>query len=145
MTVTIYHNPKCGTSRNTLALIRHAGLEPNVILYLETPPSRETVRQLIAGAGLTVRQALREKGTPYQELGLNNPALDDEALLDAIEAHPVLLNRPFVVTEKGTRLCRPSEIALEILPPMPAKAFFKEDGTPMLDEQGRQVDQGAAQ
>ncbi len=140
--VTIYHNPKCGTSRNTLALIRHAGIEPDIVLYLETPPSRDTVRKMIADAGLDVRDALREKGTPYQELGLDNIELTDEQLLTAIEAHPILLNRPFVVTEKGTRLCRPSEIALEILPPMPAKPFAKEDGTPMLDAKGHLVIKG---
>lgn len=137
--VTIYHNPKCGTSRNTLALIRHAGIEPNVVLYLETPPARETIQKMVADAGLTLREAMREKGTPYAELGLDKPEVSDEQLLDAIEAHPILLNRPFVVTEKGTRLCRPSEVALEILPPMPAKAFDKEDGTPMLDAQGRLI------
>ena len=140
--VTIYHNPKCGTSRNTLALIRHAGIEPDIVLYLETPPSRDTVHKMIADAGLSVRDALREKGTPYQELGLDNVELTDEQLLAAIEAHPILLNRPFVVTEKGTRLCRPSEIALEILPPMPAKPFAKEDGTPMLDATGHLVIKG---
>lgn len=137
--VTIYHNPKCGTSRNTLALIRHAGIEPNVVLYLETPPARETIQKMVADAGLTLREAIREKGTPYAELGLDNPEVSDAQLLDAIEAHPILLNRPFVVTEKGSRLCRPSEVALEILPAMPAKPFAKEDGTPMLDEQGQLI------
>lgn len=137
--VTIYHNPKCGTSRNTLALIRHAGIEPNVVLYLETPPARETIQKMVADAGLTLREAMREKGTPYAELGLDNPEVSDAQLLDAIEAHPILLNRPFVVTEKGSRLCRPSEVALEILPAMPAKPFAKEDGTPMLDEQGQLI------
>ncbi|MBC2769452.1 arsenate reductase (glutaredoxin) [Pusillimonas minor] len=137
--VTIYHNPKCGTSRNTLALIRHAGIEPNVVLYLETPPARETIQKMVADAGLTLREAMREKGTPYAELGLDKPEVSDEQLLDAIEAHPILLNRPFVVTEKGTRLCRPSEVALDILPPMPARPFAKEDGTPMLDAQGRLI------
>lgn len=140
--VTIYHNPKCGTSRNTLALIRHAGIEPEIVLYLENPPDRDTVRQLVKDAGLSVRAALREKGSPYQELGLDNPELTDEQLLDAIAAHPILLNRPFVVTDKGTRLCRPSEVALEILPPMPAKPFAKEDGTPMLDARGQQIKNG---
>lgn len=140
--VTIYHNPKCGTSRNTLALIRHAGIEPEVVLYLENPPDRDTVRQLVKDAGLSVRDALREKGTPYQELGLDNPELTDEQLLDAIAAHPILLNRPFVVTDKGSRLCRPSEVALEILPPMPAKPFTKEDGTPILDASGQRVKNG---
>ncbi|OXR49345.1 arsenate reductase (glutaredoxin) [Pusillimonas sp. T2] len=137
--VTIYHNPKCGTSRNTLALIRHAGIEPNVVLYLETPPTRETIQKMAADAGLTLREAMREKGTPYAELGLDKPGISDAQLLDAIEANPILLNRPFVVTEKGTRLCRPSEVALEILPAMPAKPFTKEDGTPMLDAQGQLI------
>ena len=140
--VTIYHNPKCGTSRNTLALIRHAGIEPEIVLYLENPPDRDTVRQLVKDAGLSVRDALREKGTPYQELGLDNPELTDEQLLDAIAANPILLNRPFVVADKGTRLCRPSEVALEILPAMPAKPFTKEDGTPMLDASGQRVKNG---
>lgn len=137
--VTIYHNPKCGTSRNTLALIRHAGIEPAVVLYLETPPARETIQKMVADAGLTLREAMREKGTPYAELGLDKPEVSDAQLLDAIEANPILLNRPFVVTEKGTRLCRPSEVALDILPPMPARPFAKEDGTPMLDAQGRLI------
>lgn len=140
--VTIYHNPKCGTSRNTLALIRHAGIEPEIVLYLENPPDRDTVRQLVKDAGLSVRDALREKGTPYQELGLDNPELTDEQLLDAIAAHPILLNRPFVVADKGTRLCRPSEVALEILPAMPVKPFTKEDGTPMLDASGQRIKNG---
>jgi arsenate reductase (glutaredoxin) len=114
--VTIYHNPACGTSRNTLGLLRAAGIEPTVIEYLLQPPTREQLRQLIADAGLTVRAALREKGTPFQELGLGNPALTDDQLLDAMLAHPILINRPFVVTPVGTRLCRPSERVLEILP-----------------------------
>jgi arsenate reductase len=114
--VTIYHNPACGTSRNTLALIRNAGIEPTVIAYLQNPPTRETLRRMIEAAGLTVREALREKGTPYQELGLGNPALSAEQLLDAMMAHPILINRPFVVTPLGTRLSRPSEVVLEILP-----------------------------
>ncbi|MFA5702275.1 MAG: arsenate reductase (glutaredoxin) [Advenella sp.] len=114
--VTIYHNPNCGTSRNTLAMIRNAGIEPVIVEYLKTTPSRETIKSLIADAGLTVRQALREKEALYQELGLSDPALTDEQLLDAIEAHPILMNRPFVVTSVGVRLCRPSEVVLEILP-----------------------------
>ena len=136
---TIYHNPSCGTSRNTLALIRNAGIEPTIIEYLRTPPSREQLEALIAAAGLTVRQALREKGTPYQELGLDNPALGDGQLLDAMTAHPILINRPFVVTSLGTRLCRPSELVLDILPQPQRGAFFKEDGTALIDEQGRRV------
>jgi arsenate reductase len=116
MSVTIYHNPACGTSRNTLALIRNAGIEPTVVEYLKTPPSRETLTALIAEAGLSVRAAIREKGTPYAELGLADPTLDDDQLLDAMLEHPILINRPFVVTSKGVRLCRPSEVVLDILP-----------------------------
>src|SRR5437879_8672210 len=123
MDITIYHNPNCGTSRNTLAMIRNTGVEPQIIEYLKTPPTREVFKDLIAKAGLTVRQAIREKGTPYAELGLDNPALTDEQLLDAMLAHPILINRPFVVTSKGVRLCRPSELALEILP-LPQKGPF---------------------
>ena len=115
-TVTIYHNPACGTSRNTLALIRNAGIEPTVIEYLHNPPTRDELRRMIAASGLTVRQALREKGTPYQELGLSDSGLSDEQLLDAMMSHPILINRPFVVTPLGTRLSRPSEVVLEILP-----------------------------
>ena len=125
--ITIYHNPACGTSRNTLALIRAAGIEPAIINYLETPPSRERVRALAAAAGQPIRALLREKDTPFAALGLGNPALTDDQLLDAIEAHPILLNRPIVVTPKGTRLCRPSEAVLPLLPPMTG-TFTKEDG-----------------
>lgn len=128
MTITIYHNPDCGTSRNTLAMIRQSGEEPAVIEYLRTPPDRATVATLIADAGLTVREALRRKDTPYEELGLADLSLSDSQLLDAIEAHPILLNRPFVVTPKGTRLCRPSEVVLEILPNPHIGRFVKEDG-----------------
>lgn len=127
MKATIYHNPACGTSRNTLALIRHAGIEPEVVEYLVNPPSRERVAELVAASGLALREVLRRKGTPYDELGLDDPALDDEALLDAVMAHPILLNRPLVETALGTRLCRPSERVLEILPPIEAP-FVKEDG-----------------
>ncbi|MBC7202651.1 MAG: arsenate reductase (glutaredoxin) [Pusillimonas sp.] len=137
--VTIYHNPKCGTSRNTLALIRHAGIEPEVIEYLKTPPNRETITNMVRQAGLTLREALREKGTPFLELGLDKPDITDSQLLDAIETHPILLNRPFVITEKGANLCRPCEKVLDLLPPMPGKAFAKEDGTPVLDEHGKRV------
>ncbi len=138
--VVIYHNPQCGTSRNTLAMIRNAGIEPTVVEYLREPPSRERLAAMIAAAGLTVRQALREKGTPFQELGLSNPALNDEQLLDAMMAHPVLINRPFVVTPLGTRLCRPSEVVLDILP-APQKGFFaKEDGEVVINEQGHRVE-----
>ena len=128
MSITIYHNPECGTSRNTLAMIRQSGVEPTIVEYLKTPPSRETVKKLIADAGLSVRQAVRRKDTPFDALGLGDPAVSDEQLLDAIGEHPVLLNRPFVVTEKGTRLCRPSELVLDILPNPHIGRFVKEDG-----------------
>jgi len=128
MSITIYHNPQCGTSRNALAMIRASGEEPEIIEYLKTPQSRERLKELIAAAGLTVRQAIRQKGTPYLELGLDDETLSDEALLDAMEAHPILINRPFVVTEKGVRLARPSEIVLEILPNPVIGDFTKEDG-----------------
>lgn len=124
---TIYHNPNCGTSRNVLAMLRDSGEAPEVVEYLKAPPSRDTIRRLIADAGLTLRQAIREKGTPYAELGLADPSLTDDALLDAIEAHPILLNRPFVVSDKGTRLCRPSEMVFEIMA-NPPSTFTKEDG-----------------
>ena len=127
MDVVIYHNPDCGTSRNTLAMIRNAGVEPHVIEYLKTPPSRALLQQLVARMGISVRDLLREKGTPYVELELGNPALSDEALLDAIEAHPILINRPIVVTPNGVKLCRPSEQVLELLPAQ-AGEFVKEDG-----------------
>lgn len=139
MTVTIYHNPTCGTSRNTLAMIRNAGIEPIVIEYLSAPPNRPTLQALIRDAGLTVREAIREKGTPYAELGLDDPALSDEALLDAMLAHPILINRPFVVTELGVRLCRPSERVLDILPAPQRGAFTKEDGEAVIDVQGRRI------
>lgn len=128
MTVTIYHNPACGTSRNTLAMIRQSGEEPTVIEYLKTPPSRQEVAALAEKIGVPLRALLREKGTPYAELSLADESLSDEALLDAIEAHPILLNRPIVVTEKGARLCRPSEVVLEILPVGSVGSFTKEDG-----------------
>lgn len=139
MFVTIYHNPECGTSRNTLAMIRNAGIEPEVIEYLMTPPSRAQLRQMIAQAGLTVREAIREKGTPYAELGLADPALTDDQLLDAMLAHPILINRPFVVTERGARLCRPSELVLDILPSPQQGPFTKEDGEVVIDAQGQRV------
>ncbi len=127
MNATIYHNPECGTSRNTLALLRHAGIEPTVIEYVITPPALSTLIGLIADAGLTVRQAVREKGTPFAELGLGDSAVTDNQLLEAMLAHPILINRPFVVTDRGTRLCRPSEVVLEILSSLP-EDFIKEDG-----------------
>ncbi len=139
MTTTIYHNPACGTSRNTLALIRNSGEEPTVIEYLQHPPSREVLIQLIRDAGLTVRDALRQKGTPYAELGLDNPQLSDDLLLDAMLAHPVLINRPFVVTSTGVRLCRPSELVLDILPNPQQGPFTKEDGEVVIDAEGRRV------
>ncbi len=139
MEVTIYHNPACGTSRNTLAMIRHTGIEPTVIEYLQTPPSRETLERLIAAAGLSVREAVREKGTPYSELALDDPALSDAQLVDAMMAHPVLINRPFVVTPIGTRLCRPSEAVLDILPDTFKGAFAKEDGEKVLDAEGKRL------
>lgn len=132
--VVIYHNPACGTSRNALAMIRNAGIEPEVVEYLKTPPTRTVLRDLLARAGLSVREVLREKGTPYLELGLDDPALGDDELLDAIERHPVLINRPLVVTDLGVRLCRPSELVLEILPVPQLGAFTKEDGEHVVDE-----------
>jgi len=138
MDVIIYHNPACATSRNTLGLIRNAGIEPHVIEYLKTPPSRELLKQLIARMGITPRGLLREKGTPFHELGLDNPALDDAALIDAMVAHPILINRPIVVTPKGVRLCWPSEAVIDLLPPQRGE-FFKEDGERVIDEQGRRV------
>ncbi|MBA4798370.1 arsenate reductase [Rhizobium rosettiformans] len=140
MNVTIYHNPACGTSRNTLDLIRHAGIEPTVIEYLKTPPSKEDLAKMIADSGLSVRQAIREKGTPYEELGLADPALSDDQLLDAMIATPILINRPLVVTEMGTRLCRPSEVVLDILPADAfTSAFVKEDGEAVLDAEGKRI------
>ena len=139
MTTSIYHNPECGTSRNTLGLIRNAGIEPIVIEYLNTPPSRAELIDLIGRAGLTVRAAIRQKDTPFEALGLANPALTDEQLLDAMLARPILINRPFVVTEKGVRLCRPSEIVLEILTQPQIGPFTKEDGQAVIDQAGRAV------
>ncbi|MCP3384848.1 MULTISPECIES: arsenate reductase (glutaredoxin) [unclassified Bradyrhizobium] len=127
MDAIIYHNSACGTSRNTLAMIRHAGIEPHVIEYLKTPPSRALLQQLAIRMGLSVRELLREKGTPYAELGLDNPDLTDDELLDAMMAHPILINRPIVVTPKGVKLCRPSEQVLDLLPPQQGE-FVKEDG-----------------
>ncbi|HVZ00762.1 MAG TPA: arsenate reductase (glutaredoxin) [Dongiaceae bacterium] len=139
MNVTIYHNPDCGTSRNVLALIRNAGIEPHVIEYLKTPPSRSELKTLIAHMGISVRALLREKGTPYRELGLENPALSDERLIDAMMEHPILINRPIVVTPWGVKLCRPSEAVIDILP-LPQKGpFAKEDGEAVIDERGRRV------
>jgi len=139
MDVTIYHNPACGTSRNTLALLRHVGIEPQVVEYLKAPPSRATIQDLVARSGGTLRDLMREKGTPFAELGLGDPALDDARLLDAIEAHPILLNRPIVVTPMGVRLCRPSERVLDLLPAEGLKPFVKEDGEVVIDSDGRRA------
>ncbi|MFM0170311.1 arsenate reductase (glutaredoxin) [Paraburkholderia sediminicola] len=139
MSVTIYHNPECGTSRNTLAMIRNAGIEPTIIEYLKTPPTRERLVELISAAGLSVREALRQKGTPYAELGLDDPLLGDNELLDAMLKHPILINRPFVETPQGVRLCRPSEVLLDILPEARNVPFTKEDGEVVIDEQGRRI------
>lgn len=128
MDVTIYHNPDCGTSRNTLAMIRAAGIEPTVIEYLKTPPTRERLVALISEMGISVRDLLREKGTPYGELGLDDPSLSDAQLVDQMMAHPILINRPIVVTPRGTRLCRPSETVMELLPDGTLDSFTKEDG-----------------
>lgn len=138
-TVTIFHNPKCGTSRNTLALIRNAGIEPQIIEYLQTPPDRATLVDLIARAGLTVREAIRQKGTPYLKLGLDNESLSDDELIDAMLAHPILINRPFVVTPASARLCRPSEVVLDILEAPQRGPFTKEDGEVVIDDSGKRV------
>jgi arsenate reductase len=139
MNIRIFHNPDCGTSRNTLALIRNAGVEPEVIEYLKTPPGRDELRDMIARAGLTVREAIRQKGTPYEALGLDDPALSDDELLAAMLAHPLLINRPFVVTPHGTRLCRPSEMVLDIIPLPQRGPFAKEDGEVVIDGAGKRV------
>jgi arsenate reductase len=139
MDATIYHNPACGTSRNTLALIRAAGIDPVVIEYVRNPPTREQLATMIADAGLTVREAIRERGTPYAELGLDNPDLTDEQLLDAMIETPILINRPFVVTPLGTKLARPSEVVLDILPDTFKGPFFKEDGEQILNEEGKRI------
>ncbi len=137
--VVVYHNPQCGTSRNVLALIRNAGVEPHVVEYLKTPPSRTLLQRLVARMGVPLRAILREKGTPYAELGLADPALSDDALLDAIARHPILLNRPIVVTPWGVALCRPSEAVLDILPLPQAGPFAKEDGAAVVDAAGRRI------
>ncbi|WP_047708438.1 arsenate reductase (glutaredoxin) [Plesiomonas sp. ZOR0011] len=137
--VTIYHNPECGTSRNTLALIRNSGIEPEVILYLQTPPDRVTLQQLIQAMGISVRALLRQNVAPYAELGLAEDKFSDEQLLDAMLAHPILINRPIVVTPIGTRLCRPSEVVLDILPQAQRGAFSKEDGEQVVDAQGKRL------
>ena len=137
--VTIYHNPKCGTSRNTLALIRNAGIEPEVIEYLKTPPTREKLRELVAQMAVPVREVIRQKEAVYMELGLDDPTVSDDALIDAMLANPILINRPIVVTSLATRLCRPSEAVLDILPQPQRGAFAKEDGEQVVDEKGERV------
>ncbi|ABL68329.1 arsenate reductase (glutaredoxin) [Paracoccus denitrificans] len=138
MDIILYHNPDCGTSRNTLGLIRNAGLEPHVIEYLKCPPSRELLVRLIARMGLTARDLLRQKGTPYADLGLDDPALSEDQLLEAMMAHPILINRPIVVSPRGVRLCRPSEAVLDLLPPQRG-AFAKEDGEAVVGDDGQPV------
>ncbi|MES1973495.1 MAG: arsenate reductase (glutaredoxin) [Pseudomonadota bacterium] len=137
--IVIYHNPECGTSRNALAMIRNAGIEPHVIEYLKTPPARALLVQLLDRAGMAPRALLREKGTPYTALGLENPALSDEALLDAMMEHPILINRPLVVSPLGVKLCRPSEAVLDLLPAPQLAAFTKEDGERVVDASGQRV------
>jgi arsenate reductase len=137
--IVIYHNPACGTSRNALAMIRNAGIEPHVVDYLQTPPARALLEELIARAGMTPRALLREKGTPFAELGLDDPALPDEALIDAMLAHPILINRPLVVSPLGVKLCRPSETVLDLLPNEQRGAFAKEDGEQVVDAAGQRL------
>ena len=137
--ITIYHNPECGTSRNTLALIRNAGIEPHVVEYLKTPPSRALLEQLIERAGIAPRDLLREKGTPYADLGLGDPSLDDGALIDAMLAHPILIIRPLVVSPLGVKLCRPSEVVLDLIPARQRGAFAKEDGEQVVDDAGNRL------
>ena len=139
MSTTIYHNPRCGTSRNTLALIRNAGIEPTVIAYLDTPPDETTLRRLIQDSGLSVREIMRTKESLYQELQLDAPQVGDEQLIQAMLTHPILINRPIVVTPKGTRLCRPSEIVLDILDQSQLGPFTKEDGEVVINEQGQRI------
>lgn len=141
--IVIYHNPDCGTSRNTLAMIRNSGIEPHVVEYLKTPPSRTMLEQLIERAGISPRALLRQKGTPYAELGLDDDSLADTALVDAMMAHPVLINRPLVVSPLGVKLCRPSESVLDLLPVQQRGAFSKEDGQKVVDADGNRID-GAA-
>jgi len=137
--IIIYHNPECGTSRNALAMIRNAGIEPHVVEYLKTPPSRAMLESLIARAGIAPRALLREKGTPYTELGLGDETLSDNALIDAMMAHPILINRPLVVSSLGVKLCRPSEAVLDLLPQAQKAAFAKEDGERVIDASGHRV------
>ena len=139
MSITIYHNPNCGTSRNVLALIRNSGVEPEIVEYLKTPPSRDKLVELVTQLGMPVRELLRQKDTPYDELQLGNPALSDDALIDAMVAHPILMNRPIVVTPLGTGLCRPSEAVLDILPQAQQGAFSKEDGEKVVGVDGNRI------
>lgn len=137
--IIIYHNPDCGTSRNVLALIRNSGVEPHVVEYLKTPPVRALLVEMIDRAGMTPRELLREKGTPYADLGLGDASLSDDALIDAMMAHPILINRPLVVTPLGVKLCRPSEAVLDILPESQKGVFTKEDGEQVVDEAGHRI------
>ena len=137
--IVIYHNPDCGTSRNALAMIRNAGIEPHVVEYLKSPPSRAMLESLIGSAGISPRALLREKGTPYAELGLGDETLSDAALIDAMMAHPILINRPLVVSPLGVRLCRPSEAVLDLIPQAQQGAFAKEDGEQVIDASGRRA------
>jgi arsenate reductase (glutaredoxin) len=139
MTITIFHNPACGTSRNTLAMIRNSGVEPTVIEYLKTPPTKARLQELLAAMGTGPRALLREKGTPYEELDLANPKWGDDALLDFMLQHPILINRPIVETPLGTRLCRPSELVLDLLPQAQQGAFIKEDGEAVVNDKGQRV------
>jgi arsenate reductase len=137
--IIIYHNPDCGTSRDALAMIRNAGIEPHVVEYLKTPPSRELLEQMIARAGIAPRALLREKGTPFAELGLGDESLDDDTLIDAMIAHPILINRPIVVSPLGVKLCRPSEEVLDLIPARQRGGFAKEDGEQVVDDAGNRV------
>ena len=137
--IVIYHNPNCGTSRNALAMIRNAGIEPHVVEYLKTPPSRALLEQMIARAGIAPRALLREKGTPFAELGLGDKSFDDDALIDAMMAHPILINRPIVVSPLGVKLCRPSEEVLDLIPARQHSSFAKEDGEQVVDDAGNRV------
>jgi arsenate reductase (glutaredoxin) len=136
--VIVYHNPACGTSRNVLGLIRNAGIEPHIVEYLKSPPTRTLLENMLSRAGLNIRDILRKKGTPYAELGLDNPSLTEDAIFAAVAKHPILIERPLVVSPKGVRLCRPSEKVLDLLPPQHGE-FFKEDGERVIDEKGRPV------
>ena len=136
--VIVYHNPACGTSRNVLGLIRNAGIEPHIVEYLKSPPTRTLLENMLSRSGLNIRDILRKKGTPYAELGLDNPSLTEDAIFAAVAKHPILIERPLVVSPKGVRLCRPSEKVLDLLPPQHGE-FFKEDGARVIDEKGRPV------